>query len=196
MFFDGTLGHTHDLGDLGIGATVNAVEQKNMPRALGQAAQGRLDLAQVITGFQGGLGLTAVGVGFGLPVMADPLARAFAAQMVDGDIARTAQQIGAQLFNLHQWPPPKTQKQILHQIGSRGPATHAAAHQRFHLRTLGQKHLQKMRSSLARFTVGAILEFGWGHGDRCAGQKESDTNDKYSHMQKQMTGCVTTIDKW
>jgi hypothetical protein len=31
-----------------------------MPRALGQAAQGRLDLAQVITGFQGGLGLTAV----------------------------------------------------------------------------------------------------------------------------------------
>ena len=28
------------------------------------------------------------------------------------------------------------------------------------------------------------------------GLKESDTNDKYSHMQKQMTGCVTTIDKW
>ena len=24
-------------------------------------------------------------------------------------------------------------------------------------------------TSLARFTVGAILEFGWGHGHHCAG---------------------------
>ena len=45
MFFNGTLGHAHDLGDVGIGATVDPVEQKNMPRALGQAAQGSLDLA-------------------------------------------------------------------------------------------------------------------------------------------------------
>ena len=27
-------------------------------------------------------------------------------------------------------------------------------------------------------------------------KKESDTNDKYSHMQKQMTGCAAVIDQW
>jgi hypothetical protein len=40
--------------------------------------------------------------------------RAFAAQVVDGDIAGAAQQVRAELFDLHQRPAPEAQEQVLH----------------------------------------------------------------------------------
>ena len=137
MFFDGTLGHACDLGDLGIGAAMDAIEQKDVPGALRQAAQGRLDLAQIIARLQRRLRLTALGVRLGLPMLVEPVAAAFAAQMIDGDVARATQQISAEFLDLNQGPPPEPQKQILNQIGGRGPTAHAAADQRFHLWALG-----------------------------------------------------------
>ncbi|MNS54397.1 hypothetical protein D3C72_871900 [compost metagenome] len=91
---------------------------------------------------------------------AGPDPRAFTAQMVDGDVAGAAQQVGAELLDLHQRPPPETQEQILYQVGRRRPATDAPTHQRFHLRTLGEKHLEKMRTVSALLITLDIAGFG------------------------------------
>lgn len=81
MFFHGTLGQAHGLGDLGVLAPVNAIKQKDLPRTLGQGAQCCFDVAKIIAGFECGLGFTGVAVGFvRLPAFADPRARSFAAQ--------------------------------------------------------------------------------------------------------------------
>ncbi len=80
MFFHGTLGQAHGLGDVGVLAPVNAIEQKDLPGTLGQGAQRGFDMAQIVARFQRGLRLTAVAVGFvRLPAFVDPRARAFAA---------------------------------------------------------------------------------------------------------------------
>jgi hypothetical protein len=77
--------------------------------------------------------------------------------MVNGDIASTAQQVGVELLDLHQRTPPEPEKQVLHQIRRRRPATHPSADQRLHLRTLGQKHLQKPRACSLRSLVVEVL---------------------------------------
>ncbi|MNP44241.1 hypothetical protein D3C76_1380940 [compost metagenome] len=83
--------------------------------------------------------------------------------MVDGDVAGAAQQIGAEFFNLYQGASPEPHEQVLHQVRRRGPATHATTHQRFHLRTLGEKHLEKMRTIAAWFAVLDLGRFGSSH---------------------------------
>jgi len=111
-------------------------------------------VTQIIAGFQCRLGFrTLVVLLFGQPAFTAARPRAFAAQVIDGDVAGAAQKIGAEFFDLHQRPPPETQKQILHQVCRCRAATDTPVHQRFHLRTLGQEHLKKMRTRPARLIV-------------------------------------------
>ena len=67
MFFDGALGHAHNLCYVGIRTAVDAVQQKDVARALRQTAQGGLDLAQIIARLQCGLRFAAVRIRFTLP---------------------------------------------------------------------------------------------------------------------------------
>ncbi len=62
MFFHGTLGQAHGFGDVRVLATVDAIEQKDLPGALGQGAQRRFDMAQIIARFQRRLRFAAVAV--------------------------------------------------------------------------------------------------------------------------------------
>lgn len=152
MFFHGTLGQTHGLGDLGVFTAVNAIEQKDLPRAFRQRAQRGFNVTQIIARLQCRLRAAAVAVRrFDHQAFTGADARAFTAQMVDGDVASAAQQVSAELLDLHQRPPPESQEQVLYQISRRRPATDATIHQRLHLRTLGEKDLEKMR------TVAAVL---------------------------------------
>ncbi|MNY20191.1 hypothetical protein D3C86_1536610 [compost metagenome] len=145
MFFHGTLGQAHGLGDLGVFAAVNAIEQKDLPRTLGQRTQRRFDMAQIIARLQRGLRFATHTVRrLRHQAFAGTHPSAFTAQMVDGNVAGASKQIGAQLLDLHQRPAPETQEQVLHQIGRSCPATDATADQRLHLRTLRQEHLKKM----------------------------------------------------
>ncbi|MNI12457.1 hypothetical protein D3C73_656400 [compost metagenome] len=162
MFFHGTLGQAHGLGDLGVLAAMDAIEQKDLPRAFGQCAQRRFDVTQIVACFQRGLRFATHAVRrFRHQAFAGPNARAFAAQMVDGDVAGASQQIGAELLDLHQRPSPESQEQILYQVRRRRPATDAPIHQRFHLRTLREEHLKKMRTVAARLIALGITGFGW-----------------------------------
>ncbi|CAI8802471.1 hypothetical protein EMIT0196MI5_10500 [Pseudomonas sp. IT-196MI5] len=118
-------------------------------------------MAQIVARLQRRLRSTAVAVRwFHHQAFAGPDPRAFTAQMVDGDIAGAAQQISAELLDLHQRPPPETQEQVLHQVSRRRPATDAPTHQRFHLRTPGEKHLKKMRTVDALFVTFDIVGVG------------------------------------
>ena len=101
MFFHGALGQAHGFGDVRVLATVYSIEQKDLPGAFGQGAQCRFDMAQIITGFERCLWFAAVAVRLvGLPTFVDAHPRAFTAQMVDGDIAGAAQQVGAEFLDL------------------------------------------------------------------------------------------------
>ncbi|MNN35774.1 hypothetical protein D3C81_1496350 [compost metagenome] len=80
--------------------------------------------------------------------------------MIDGDVAGAAQQVGAEFLDLHQRPPPESQEQILYQVSRRRPTTDTPAHQCFHLRTLGEKHLEKMRTVPALWIALDIAGFG------------------------------------
>ncbi|CAI8861010.1 hypothetical protein EMIT0P258_20487 [Pseudomonas sp. IT-P258] len=198
MFFHGTLGQAHGLGDLGVFAAVNAIEQEDLPRALRQGAQRGFDVAQIVARLQCRLRSAAIAVRwFHHQAFAGPAPRAFTAQMVDGDVAGTAQQVGAEFLDLHQRPLPETQEQILYQVSRRRPATDTPTHQCFHLRTLGEKHLEKMRTVATLLIVLDIVGVG-GQSDHrscfdlktgeattaSGGRQGRDNNDKYSHMQK------------
>jgi hypothetical protein len=67
MLFHGALGQLHGLGDLAVGAAVDAIEQEDLPGALGQGAQGRLDALQVMVDLQGLFG--RLGEGFVVGVL-------------------------------------------------------------------------------------------------------------------------------
>ena len=168
MFFHGTLGQAHDLGNVGVLAAVDAVEQKDLPGALGQTAQRSLDMTQVIAGFEGRLGLHAKRVLlFRQPAFAQPAPGVFAAQVIDGDVAGAAQQIRAEFLDLHQRPPPEPQEQVLHQVGRRRPTPHPPTDQGLHLRALGQEHLEKMCAAARAVTAVGLLWFR-GYADHPA----------------------------
>ena len=63
MFFHGALGQAHGLGNFGVLAAVDAVKQKNLAGAFGQAAQGGFHMAQIIARLQRCLGFAALVVG-------------------------------------------------------------------------------------------------------------------------------------
>ncbi|MNP16852.1 hypothetical protein D3C76_1092610 [compost metagenome] len=143
---------------------MDAVEQEDLPRALGQRAQRRFDVAQIVARLQRRLWLaTDAKRRLRHQAFVGPHPRAFTAQVVDGDVAGAAQQVGAEFFHLHQRAAPEPQEQILHQVRRRCPATDATVHQRFHLRTLGEKHLEKVRSVGAWFGVLDIVRFRGSH---------------------------------
>ncbi|MNI55408.1 hypothetical protein D3C73_1103580 [compost metagenome] len=117
--------------------------------------------------------------------------------MIDGDVAGAAQQVGTEFLDLHQRPPPEPQEQILNQVRCRRLATDTPTHQRFHLRTLGEKHLEKMCTVAARLITLDIVGVGWeshhrscfdletGEATTASGARQGrNINDKYSHMQK------------
>lgn len=60
MFFHGTLGQAHGLGDFGVLAAVDAVKQENLAGAFGQAAQGGFHMTQIIARLQCRLGFAAL----------------------------------------------------------------------------------------------------------------------------------------
>ncbi|PAV70545.1 hypothetical protein WR25_06588 [Diploscapter pachys] len=123
---------------------MDAAEQEDLTGAFGQRPQGRLDALQVVIDLQGLVGGLAVRHAVRImQAFSDPVAAAFAAQVVDSQVAGAAQQVGIERLDLHLGAPPEAQEQVLHQVRRRGAAADAAADQRLHARTLGEEHLEE-----------------------------------------------------
>lgn len=96
---------------------MNAVEQEDLPGALGQGTQGGLDTLQVVVDLHGllrGLGQARLAhrhSGFG-----HAFAATFAAQVVYGQVARATQQVSVQRLDLDLGATPETQEQLLDQV--------------------------------------------------------------------------------
>ena len=87
MFSTALWGKLHGLGDLRVGAAVDAIEQENPPGPLGQAAQGGLDLAPLVAGLERLLGTDRLALALlRQPIVQLPLPRSFATQVVDGQV--------------------------------------------------------------------------------------------------------------
>lgn len=158
VFLHGTLRKLHGLGDFGVFAPVDTVEQEDLPGFFRQSAQCRFDVAQIIARLQRRLGFVSLGpMRIRQQILAEPGAAALIAQVVNGDIAGAAQQVRVELLDLHQRTPPEPEKQVLDEVRRCRPATHSSADQRLHLRTLGQKHLQKPRARSFRRLVVEVL---------------------------------------
>ncbi|SST11055.1 Uncharacterised protein [Acinetobacter baumannii] len=148
MFFHGALGKLHGLGDLRVGAAVDAIEQENPPGPLGQAAQGGLDPAPLVAGLERLLGTDRLALALlRQPVVQLPLPRSFATQVVDGQVARAAQEVAAKLLHRGGRAPPEAQEQFLDQVGGGRSAADPAADQAFHALALGQEGLEEIRAA-------------------------------------------------
>ncbi|MND93995.1 hypothetical protein D3C80_861980 [compost metagenome] len=154
MLFHSTLGQLHGLGDLAVLAAVDTVEQEDLPGALGQGAQGSVDALQVVIDLHG----LFRGLGHGRFIQRQhsfghAFAAAFAAQVVDGQVAGATQQVGVQRLDLDLGATPEAQEQFLDQVRCRGPAADPAAHQGLHARPLGLEHLDEARPPAAAFGI-------------------------------------------
>lgn len=148
---------------------MNAVEQEDLPGALGQGTQGGLDTLQVVVDLHGllrGLGQARLAhrhSGFGYA-----FAATFAAQVVYGQVARATQQVSVQRLDLDLGATPETKEQFLDQVRSGGAAADPTAYQRLHTRTLGLEHLDETCTCACAVSV-RLDDIPWlAHGGHTA----------------------------
>lgn len=91
MFFHSALGKPHGRGDLAIGAAVHAAEQEDVAGALRQLAQSVFYELQCGAGLHRLFGRWLRIVVIGQQRAQGAAARVLAAQVIDGEIARAAQ---------------------------------------------------------------------------------------------------------
>jgi len=155
MLFHSALGQLHGLGDLTVLAAVDAVEQKDLPGTFRQGTQCGFDALQVMIDLQRLFRCQARARFIQrLRRFGDAFAAAFAAQVVNGQVASATQQVSVQCLDLDLGAAPEAQEQLLHQVRCGGAAAHPAADQGLHACTLGHEHLDEARACAVAVGLG------------------------------------------